>query len=179
VAFEEKKGYVSHGLLQKDVLSSLLKERFDRACAIVRKVDNAEVVLFPSPEVESLPGDWTEGQIFNEKAELRWRIVPDGCRVLLLAEENNPLTGFQILNGSPFSVVSPSKDNKHGFMLWGTRPDQDKWWETRIPRPLRYPCNAKNKLLTEKDKPPRLVYRLYLEGSAVRWVRLVKLEEVK
>jgi hypothetical protein len=28
------------------------------------------------------------------------------------------------------------------------------------------------------DKPPQLAYRLYQEGAAVRWVRLVGLVEV-
>jgi hypothetical protein len=179
VATEDEKGYVYRATLPKDALAALMKARFgDRegeapaepACAIVRRVDCAD--MKSCAEVLSSLERWTEGQIFNENAELRWRQTAEGYAVLLLTEQDNPPADFQPLNGSPFTVVSPSSDERHGFLLWGTRPDKDKFWETRIPRSLRYPIKT-------NGKPPQLVYRLYQEGAAVRWVRLVELVEVK
>jgi len=179
VATEDEKGYVFRATLTKDALADLLKERFDGregeapaepAYAIVRRVDCAD--MKSCAEVLLSLECWTEGQIFNENAELRWRQTAEGYAVLLLTEQDNPPADFQPLNGSPFTVVCPSSDERHGFLLWGTRPDKDKFWETRIPRPLRYPVPM-------TSKPPQLVYRLYQEGAAVRWVRLVGLVEVK
>lgn len=173
---DQRTGYVFHATLTKEALASVLKGRFhDGDCAIVRRVDWADPVTFRVGEVELLLEQWTDGQIFNSNAELRWRQTADGYAVLLLTEENDP--GFQYLASSSFTVACPSKDEKHGFLLWGTPRSEDRrrstdiWWEARIPRPLHYPIKT-------KDGPPRLLYRLYLDGEAVRWVRLVKLEEV-
>ncbi|MCS6861432.1 MAG: hypothetical protein NZT92_14040 [Abditibacteriales bacterium] len=192
----DEKGYVFYATLEQDVLARLLKERFHiregeapaepnasaepsapperrpPACALVRRVDCADVKT--CEEVISHLAQWTEGQIFNENAELRWRQTQGKYAVLLLTEQNDPPDGFQLLNGAPFTVVRPSSDDQHGFLLWGTRYDKakDRWWEARIPRPLRYPAKTHN-------KPPQLAYRLYQEGATVRWVRLVGLKEVQ
>lgn len=179
MATEQKKGYVYGATLAEDTLTNLLKEHFNRACAIVRRVDDAKVVLFPSADAESLPGVWTEGQTFNDGAELRWRKTDNGYATLLLTEAKKLSDDFQPLSESPLSVVAPSLNEKHGFLLWGTRAANGQWWEARIPRPLQYPRKSEdNKPLKDGDKPPQLVYWLYQEGAAVRWVRLVKLEEV-
>lgn len=169
----DEKGYVyrTPSPLTQGDLASLLKDRFADACAIVRRVDGAEMKRCE----ELLPtlATWTEGQIFNEHAELRWRQTEGKYAVLLLTEQNNPPEGFQPLDGSPFTVVCPSQKEAHGFLLWGTRQRKDSnFLETRIPRPLRYPIQT-------NGKPPQLVYRLYQEGAAVRWVRLVGFKEVK
>jgi hypothetical protein len=173
VSTEEKRGYVYSATLTDDTLANLLKEHFNRACAIVRRVDDTNVVLFPSADTESLPGVWTEGQIFNDVAELRWRKTGNGYAALLLTETTKLSDNFQPLSESPLSIVAPSSNEKHGFLLWGTRYSQSTgaFWEARIPRSLQYPVKT-------KGEPPRLVYWHYLDREAVRWIRLVKLEEV-
>ena len=64
MATEEKNGYVYCTTLTEDALTKLVRGRFEDACAIIRRVASAQFASFPSAEIESLPGDWTEGQIF-------------------------------------------------------------------------------------------------------------------
>jgi hypothetical protein len=171
VATEERNGYVYRATLTEDALTKLVTGRFEGAGAIIRRVASAQFASFPSAEIESLPGDWTEGQIFNTEAELRWRQATGGYAVLLLTEKDDPPANFQPLAGSQLTVVCPSSDETHGFLLWGTRQTGSQRWEARIPRPLRYPGKP-------TVNPPKLAYQLYQEGAVVRWVRLVKLVEV-
>jgi hypothetical protein len=172
----EVKGHVYHATLKRDALADLLAKRFTAsASAIVRRVDEAGFVSFDPNTAASLVEQWSEGQVFGTEDELRWRHVGESCAVLLLTEKAEGQGGtsdFQSVSGSPFAVVSPSSDQKHGLLLWGTRQARGQWWEARIPRPLDYP-------LKTDQKPPNLTYRLYQDGAAVRWVRLVQLVEVK
>ncbi len=170
---EEKNGYVYRAILKQETLESVLKTHFNGAHAIVRRVDCTSVKTYE--EVLSGLDQWAEGQIFNDKAELRWRKTDkDYNMTLLLTEEDNPPDPFPADRRLSFTVVCPSLDKNHGFLLWGTRQDQDTgtFWEARIPRPLCYS-------LKTKGKPPQLAYRLYQDGEAVRWVRLVDLVEAK
>jgi hypothetical protein len=85
---------------------------------------------------------------------------------------------WQAIADKPFVVVPHFARSDQGYLLWGTRPDANKWWETRIPRPLNYPRLSKD----GNSSPPQLAYRLYRDGEdkeTVRWVRLLKLTEVK
>jgi hypothetical protein len=187
---EDERGYVyrAEPAMNQDALADLLKDRFRGACAIIRKVDDAKMVEFPSAEAEILPGDWSEGQIFNERAELRWRRTGDGYAVLFLTEkpdslqteadqsEHEPPAGLVPVNNKPFKIARASEDENHGFMLWGKPRKEGEsgaaWREVRIPRLLCYP-------LKTEGGPPRLVYRRYCDGETVRWTRLVKLVEVQ
>ena len=156
----------------RDALAGMLKERFDEsAVAIVRRLNDAEFVEFRPAEAERLLEDWTEGQLFDPKSEVRWRQADDGYDVLLLTESNDLPMGFRELRDSPFTVVEPSSKETHGFLLWGTTHDRDGWLETRIPRYLRYPVETKGSL--------RLSYLLYERGAVTCWVRLRNLREVR
>ena len=177
MAAEQCKGYVYRSMtpLTEEAMSGLLKGHFEGECAIVRRIDQAEVVRYTADE--PLIENWTEGQIFNEAAELRWRKTMKGFAALWLTEQAASPEGFTLLKDSPFAAVCPSEKVNHGFLLWGTRLDEDlgRWWEARIPRTLYYPGFPINK----NSGPPQLSYRLYREGETVRWIRLVKLVEVK
>lgn len=169
------KGYAYRRALLRDEtddLSGLLAKRFGaNAYAVLHCPDDAQFASFDSAAAGPFVEWWAEGRIFDDNAELRWRATADGYGVLLLTEEDDPPAGFRALDSSPFTVVNPSPEEGHGFLLWGTRHSRDLWWEARIPRPLTYP-------LKTTGAPPRLVYRLYLKDEAVRWVRLVGLKEV-
>ena len=175
MADENKTGYVYHAELPPDELATLLAKLFDtKAVAIVRRVDGAAFPVFKP----SLIDEWSEGQVFNDNADLRWRRKGEKFAVLLLSEEDRQGGTFQPVKGSPFKVAFPTRKEKrgsHGFLLWGTRLDKNGecWWETRIPRALRYP----NFPVADNNAPPRLSYKLYCEGETVRWIRLVKLVE--
>jgi hypothetical protein len=175
MADENKIGYVYHAELLPDELSTLLAQLFDtKAAAIVRRVNGAAYPAFKP----SLLDEWSEGQVFNDKAELRWRRKAEKFAVLLLTEEEQEGGTFQPVKGAPFTVAFPTREEKrdsHGLLLWGTRLDENRkcWWETRIPRALHYP----NFPVAGNNAPPRLSYKLYREGETVRWIRLVKLVE--
>lgn len=169
---DDERGYVLRAKLEAIPLAEQLTKLFNvTARAIVRRVDDMDFVSFDSNSAEALLQKWTEGQIFNDQVELRWRQSADVYDVLLLTEENSLLSGFQPLTGSPYTVTEPSSGEDHGFLLWGTKFVQGSWLETRIPRTLRYPVQT--------GKKPRLSYYLYKEGAAVRWVRFRGLQEVK
>jgi hypothetical protein len=179
------KGHVFHGTFAPHALAHFLAARFDSsACAVVRRVDDARFVSFPPPEAAQFLALWTEGQVFDEAVEVRWKKRGEQYSALLLTEERAPVEGedpgesinipigFTPLHAA-LEVREPSKQNTHGFLLWGTRRgDEDQWWEARIPRPLSYP-------LETRDGTPLLNYCLYEEIGAVRWVRLRGLSEVK
>jgi hypothetical protein len=175
VATGELKGYVYRAAspLQAEDLAGLLKAHFTRASAIVKRIDWADVVCCNVDE--SLIENWTEGQVFSVAAELRWRKTASGYAALWLTEQPIALEGFVLLEDSPYTAACPSKKTDHGFLLWGTRQDKNKtrWWEARIPRPLRY-----EGLPVNKNSPPHLSYRLYWHGETVRWTRLLEFVEV-
>jgi hypothetical protein len=161
----EEQGYVFRSKLGADQIAEMFGKLFDKsAYALVRRVDDINFVSFDPGGVESLLKDWAEGQVFNNKAELRWRLSGEVYSVLLMTEEETLPPSFQPLTGSPYEVRDPSFKEDHGFLLWGTKLAQENWLETRIPRALQYPVQT--------SKKPRLAYRLYQEGAVVRWVRL-------
>ncbi|MCA1592683.1 MAG: hypothetical protein LC754_08550 [Acidobacteria bacterium] len=178
------KGHVFHGTFAPDALVELLAARFDSsACAVVRRVDDARFVKFPAPEAAQFLSTWTEGQVFDEHSEVRWKKQSERYSVLLLTEDSASVgeeeagvdkasasPGFTPLHDAPLEVRAPSTQDTHGFLLWGTRPVNGQWWEARIPRPLSYPLETSN-------KPPRLIHCLYSEGATVRWVRLKGLKK--
>jgi hypothetical protein len=167
---DEAKGYVSHATLTTDALVELLTKRFNAtAQAIVRRVDAAEFVMFDPNHVDEWLNHWSDGQIFDHEAELRWHQSKGAYSVLLLTENNNLFEDFHPLAGSPFVVTAQSFNDTHGFLLWGTTRNEEGWIETRIPRLLQYPMQAKKK--------PQLSYRLYQERMTVRWVRFTGLKE--
>lgn len=179
MAIEDSKGYVYRAItaLKKEATADLLKAHFDGADACVKRVDRSGIEHFSAATSESLIEDWTEGQIFNEAAEMRWRKTADGFAVLWLTEQPISPDGFVLLKDLPYRAVRPSTKGDHGFLLWGTRLDKGggRWWEARIPRPLHYPGFP----VGNNTHPPQLSYWLYREGETVRWIRLVKLMEVK
>jgi hypothetical protein len=169
----EADGYVFRAVLTQSALAELLIERFGTrsAFAIVRRVDAAEFLLWKPSNVVKLLDQWTECQLFDSEAEVRWKKSDDVYQALLLTERHDPPVGFQPISGLPFTAVESSSADSHGFLLWGTARKQDTWFETRIPRPLHYPVNS--------DKKPKISYRLYRERASVRWVRLTGLTEVE
>jgi len=175
MADETKTGYVYHAELPPDELATMLAQLFDtNAAAIVRRVNGA---AFPSFK-PNLLDEWSEGQVFNDKAELRWRRKAGKFAVLLLTEEKQEGGVFRPVKGAPFTVAFPTREEKrdsHGLLLWGTRSDKAGkcWRETRIPRSLNYSDFP----VADSKAPPRLSYKLYREGETVRWVRLVNLVE--
>lgn len=168
----EANGYVFRAALSLDALTALLAERFSAgAVAVVRRIDDAEFLQFVPTDPGALPREWTEGQIFDQASEVRWRAGEGGYAVLLLSEENDIPAGFLEIGGSPFDVRAASAAETHGFLLWGTRQASGVWYEARIPRLLKYPVGAGEK--------PRLAYKLYEREAAVYWVRLCGLKEEK
>jgi hypothetical protein len=166
----EPSGHVLRATLDREALTGLLAERFgSRAIAIVRRIDGAEFVPFDAANPGALPEAWTEGQLFDEGAEVRWRARDDTYEVLLLTERADSSPDFQELRESPFDVVIPSPEGSQGFMLWGTRLSEGTWYEARIPRRLVYPIATQRKL--------RLDHRLYERNATVCWVRLCGLKE--
>jgi len=168
---EEANGHIFRATIARDALADLLAKRFgSTAVAIVRRVDDADVLAFNPAEADALLGGWAEGQLFDAESEVRWHAGEGVYEVLLLMERSDAPAEFRELRGSPFTAVVPSSDETHGFLLWGTDRVSEGWLETRIPRMLRYPVGAK--------KPPRLAYLLYEHDRAVRWVRFAGLKEV-
>jgi len=181
-------GYVHFADFNADELKMLLTHLFQaNDDLIVRRVDAIEFLAFALDQAGALIADWEEGQIFSDKAELRWKRKNDGWTCLLLSEQskelllagyNELIAKWQAVAGKPFAVVPHFNQSDRGFLLWGTRPDADQWWETRIPRPLHYPRPSKGR----NSSTPQLTYQLYSDGEdkeTVRWVRLLKLTEVK
>lgn len=190
-------GYVYNVTLPRAELVTLLTHLFKpKDAAIVRRVDSLEFLSFNAELVEQ----WSEAQVFNEVAEVRWRRSGDTYLVLLLSEQSKEVLlaeqyeleeKLQLINSAPFIIAHPSSRQEHGFLLWGTRLVErqqgastascsepspvSEWWETRIPRALQYPGFPKG----DNKKPPQLAYRLYHDDEAVRWVRLTKLVEVQ
>ncbi len=168
---DETKGYVSHAALTPDALVELLTKRFHAtAQAIVRRIDAAEFVMFEPNQADQWLNSWSDGQIFDHEAELRWHRSKGAYSILLLTESNAMLGDFQPLAGSPYVVTDPSANDTHGFLLWGTTLDKGGWIETRIPRLLQYPMQG--------EKKPQLSYRLYQERMTVQWIRFAGLKEV-
>lgn len=170
--------YASPEPLTPDQVCELAASLFgtNAPIAIVRRVNDAQVLRFTG----DLPLQWPEGQAFGPPGELRWRPAPGGRRaILLLTEAASPKSADLAPLPGPSLVADPVSTGKNSALLWGThmRPDPDAaaeqvWWETRIPRPLRYPGS-------HGPRPPRLALRLYREreSGAVRWTRLVGLVE--
>jgi hypothetical protein len=165
---DEVKGHVFRAVLAQSALAELLSVRFDETVvAVVRRVDWADFVEFNPAESNALFESWTEGQLFDSRSEVRWSKSDETYDVLLLTERGECPLDFKKLRGAetPFDIVLPSKDEAHGFLLWGTPPRVGReWLEARIPRRLRYPGKINETL--------RLSYKLYKRGEAVCWVRL-------
>jgi hypothetical protein len=182
---EAMNGYVYCSEIEVDKLKTALSHLFQEGDgSILRCVNNAAFCTFSPDNAASLVAKWDEGQVFNNRAELRWRHNGDSYYALLLSESSKEsliprqpelAAVWKSVTGSPFTVVSQCNQPNHGFLLWGKRYANDRLWESRIPRSLQYPGFPSGNTVT----PPRLAYRLYRDGAVVRWVRLLNLLEVK
>jgi len=176
-------GYVCHTHMTTTDLADYLRTHFSTgACALVYNRERIRLVPFLPTTVDTFLHDWTEGRVFNNQVELRWKMQAGLYAVLYFSERNEETRyGFQALSEGHFIVVE-EEDAPHEILLWGTQhvetieepadASYEVWREARIPHRLSYPERC---IQPRKSDTPSLKYRLYRDPDslAVRWLRLI------
>lgn len=141
------------------------------AWCLVTRIDHTDFVDLDEPSAKKIVEDWTQGRMFCESFEIRWRRFDiAGPNDVLFLCEDPALTpaGFRAIAGD-WRVSEPGKDAS--LFAWGSPGDEEsphKRLESRLPRELNYPigCNAGR------------VKCLYYRNKSDQ-VQLIRLMEVK
>ncbi|WP_373530362.1 hypothetical protein [Nostoc sp.] len=112
----------------------------------------------------------TEGQMFNQECELRWKQKSKECyEVLLLTIADNHHNFEPVGEGWRIEPNNPQIFPSYGYPAYGYRPD-----ETRFPKKLIFPNGLDIRLKQENNNKPKLAQRYFIdnETSTVQFVAL-------
>lgn len=178
-------GYKKEHLSVPKLLELIIKLATEPSYYFLRWTHQVSGIQEQPPMEANFP--MTEGQMFNQKCELRWKYkCKNTYEVLLLTIADNhddfiPLKETIKKAGKEIEAwkIEPSDPKifpSYGYPAYGYRPDG-----TRFPKKLIFPKSLDIRLQQEKNNKPKLAQRYFIdnETSAVQFVALTVEESQK
>jgi hypothetical protein len=104
--------------------------------AIVESAAAIEFLDLTQPEQAPIAAQFPSGVAFGLNSELRWLTREGGMHFVYISDEGLALTDAQ-----PTPLVLAPAEAPERLYLWGMKnKDDDDFFESRIPRRLRYNC---------------------------------------